>query len=293
MTAAVFSQHLSGIKDQMRLLAQVIDMTEQRELANLRRQMVNVENDDQIQQAAIDGSDNDSSLSLKSIPETVHLKLWRSELAELQALYDEYQTEFGESAGRELGTVHCHPPISMNSEAYCIDWALIRLNNCQVPESGAVNGIQLGHMDDLGLLNKAGFSVSLSLDLLYIIGVLPRVDAEHGSHKVLKRGARTGLTVGRTGPVSSFVRFKQDVDGSQVKVFSKERPIFGIPNTTPFSAEGDSGSTVVNERGQVFGIITGGSGPSPFDQSLDITYATPMWVLMDSMRTLGLDPHLV
>jgi len=165
MTPAVFSRHLSGIKDQMRLLAQVIDMTEQRELANLRPQMVNIENDDQIQQAAIDGSDNDPSLSLKSIPETVHLKLWRSELAELQALYDEYQTDFGESAGRELGTVHCHPPISMNSEAYCIDWALIRLNNRQVPESGAVNGIQLGHMDDLGLLNKAGFSVSLSLDL--------------------------------------------------------------------------------------------------------------------------------
>ncbi|PWW72935.1 hypothetical protein C7212DRAFT_359997 [Tuber magnatum] len=84
---------------------------------------------------------------------------------------------------------------------------------------------------------------------------------------VMKRGNTTGLTIGRANNVSSF---------------STEWAICPYDKKSgPFSEPGDSGSSVVDCLGRLGGLITSGSGAT---DSTDITYATPITFIMDSLR---------
>jgi hypothetical protein len=52
----------------------------------------------------------------------------------------------------------------------------------------------------------------------------------------------------------------------------------------PFSAPGDSGSVIVDGLGRMGGLLTGGAGIA---DSYDITYATPISFLMQSIKANG------
>jgi len=54
-----------------------------------------------------------------------------------------------------------------------------------------------------------------------------------------------------------------------------------ILSSDAFSANGDSGSVVVDGAGRVVGILTGGGGAP---DSTDVTYVTPIYFVMEIIR---------
>ncbi|KAI0760742.1 hypothetical protein C8Q74DRAFT_251673 [Fomes fomentarius] len=88
---------------------------------------------------------------------------------------------------------------------------------------------------------------------------------------VIKNGNATDVTIGRATGIFSFVR--DDESGKE----SMEWAIYNYDSKSDvFSAPGDSGSIIVDGRGRVGGMLTGGAGRT---ETSDVTYATPMWWL--------------
>ena len=97
---------------------------------------------------------------------------------------------------------------------------------------------------------------------------------------VLKRGRTTGLTVGRA---TSFVSYTRKYFSDKDTKESKELTILPFDKSSgAFSAEGDSGSVVVDGVGQVVGILTGGGG---ITDSTDITYVAPISFIMEIIHS--------
>ena len=66
---------------------------------------------------------------------------------------------------------------------------------------------------------------------------------------------------------------------------SKEWSIIPYDNHCgPFSLKGDSAAVVVDGRGRIGGIITGGNGKTA---SSDMTYVTPIWFLQKRIKENG------
>ena len=96
---------------------------------------------------------------------------------------------------------------------------------------------------------------------------------------VMKRGRTTGLTVGRANELASFSRIMFKCGARHM---SKEWSILPYDKKSgPFSAGGDSGAAIVDGQGRLGGIVTGGTS---YTTTLDITYASPIDVLLDSFQ---------
>jgi hypothetical protein len=101
---------------------------------------------------------------------------------------------------------------------------------------------------------------------------------------VIKNGNATDVTIGRATGMFSFVR---DKDTGQE---SREWAIFNYgDNSGVFSDYGDSGSIIVDGLGRIGGLLTGGTGKA---ETLDITYATPMWWLWPRIKQHFPNAHL-
>jgi len=117
----------------------------------------------------------------------------------------------------------------------------------------------------------------------------PAVLDEHGSPclMVMKPGNTTGLTLGRSNTIRSFVRTYGINGGTKI---SKEWAIFSYNSKLgPFSAGGDSGSGIFDCWGRLGGLLTGGSGTT---DSTDVTYATPISFILDSLHEHGYEVTL-
>ncbi|KAK6358936.1 hypothetical protein TWF696_000110 [Orbilia brochopaga] len=99
---------------------------------------------------------------------------------------------------------------------------------------------------------------------------------------VLKNGIKTKLTVGRANGIFSIVcdYFKDGTDQT-----TREWSILANDGVK-FSARGDSGAVVVDGRGRIGGLLTGGTGKLNLD-ALDVSYATPFFWLMKSIKENG------
>ena len=98
---------------------------------------------------------------------------------------------------------------------------------------------------------------------------------------VVKNGNSTGTTIGRASGVFSIVREYFDMSSQT----SMEWGIIKYDSKSEvFSAPGDSGSVVVDIRGRIGGMLTGGSGNPT---SSDMTYATPFWWLLERIKANG------
>lgn len=93
---------------------------------------------------------------------------------------------------------------------------------------------------------------------------------------VIKSGTSTGVTIGRASVMMSFVREYFPNSDCQT---SMELAIYPYSHKDgAFSAPGDSGSIIADPTGRIVGLLTGGSGQK---DSIDVTYATPFYWLMD------------
>jgi hypothetical protein len=103
---------------------------------------------------------------------------------------------------------------------------------------------------------------------------------------VIKSGSATGVTIGRASGIFSFTRSL----GSGTRVETRQWAIYNYDKESGvFSARGDSGSIIVDGRGRIGGLITGGGGHT---ESSDVTYATPMWWLWPIIQKHFPNAHL-
>jgi hypothetical protein len=104
---------------------------------------------------------------------------------------------------------------------------------------------------------------------------------------VIKNGCTTGVTIGRATGVKSFVR-EYFPDGAQET--SMEWAILPYDHKSgAFSAPGDSGAVVVDDKGRIGGLLIGGAGQT---ESTDVTYASPFYWLLQRIQTRFPNAHL-
>ena len=91
---------------------------------------------------------------------------------------------------------------------------------------------------------------------------------------VIKSGRSTGVTIDRANGTFSYTStYSGNITG-----VSKEWATLSFDNKSgPFSGKGDSGAAVVDSRGRIGGLLTGGGG---LTETSDITYATPISFVM-------------
>lgn len=89
---------------------------------------------------------------------------------------------------------------------------------------------------------------------------------------VLKDGNSTDLTVGRATGMESFVR-DDDTEEESIEI-----AIYNYDKSGGFSAQGDSGSLIVDGLGRMVGLLHAGTSKGGVEWA-DVTYATPIWWL--------------
>ena len=202
------------------------------------------------------------------------------------------------NSSRTLGHVIFSPPIVAGAGAeqqqYTQDIAVVAVDASKIEPSTFVgNVIDLGTKYSPGALTRMMHpnpENSHNFDfpgdrLLKLRGTItedeirkPKMYDQNGDPcvLVLKHGRTTGLTVGRT---TTFVSYTRKYASHNDTAVSKELTIIPFCRSSgPFSAQGDSGSVVVDGAGRVAGILTCGGGAT---DSTDITYVTPISFVMD------------
>ena len=229
-------------------------------------------------------------------------KLMRAKTA-LDTFYDEVSSRWATPESRLLGHVIFSPPLSTRAdcEGYTEDWGIIEVDPSKVDASNFDgNVIDLGtrippkrftEMMYPDLLTRASFEYPDDR-LLKLKGTIsdeemrhpPAFDQEGNKClMVIKRGKATGLTIGRANNILSYTRQCFNHGDHQI---SKEWAILPFDaESGAFLGEGDSGSVIVDGRGRIGGLLTGGAGTTP---SFDVTYATPINFLLRRMQENGL-----
>ncbi|KAJ3006057.1 hypothetical protein HKX48_000328 [Thoreauomyces humboldtii] len=225
-------------------------------------------------------------------------------IQKLKEFHETIKSEWGDPGARVLGDVCYAPPIvtGAGAEKYTQDFAVIqihpdKLNHCNFDR---------GNVMDLGnaispeeftrrMYPNATSPFAFPTDrLLPIRGTIPIQELRNPLSRdrnddpclpVIKNGHKTGVTIGLANNICSYSRgyyhhvTKKPLCETQT---SKEWAILPWDHHSgAFSASGDSGSTVVDGRGRVGGVLTGGAG---LTDSLDITYVTPFEVVMEKIH---------
>ena len=223
----------------------------------------------------------------------------------LEKFYDDTFKFWNAAQSRTIGFITLSPPIafSVGDKKYTEDWAIGQLDANKInTDTFFPNILDLGFefepkkLDSMMNPNSENPPSFKYPDgrLLHIRGIVSDDEIQNPTDKdkngdpllmVLKRGKKTGLTVGRTNNVKSFIRkyWKDSKDTST------ELAVHGLESVR-FSDHGDSGAVVVDGTGRVVGMVTGGvsrSGTSP-----DINYVTPAEFIFSRIKNHGLNPNI-
>ncbi len=211
-------------------------------------------------------------------------------------------------ADRQIGSVfYAHPRILDKRQEWLLDWALVQLNqeSYATPLCELENWVWLGRgtsVEAIGNLRrdrKPTFDLDLNkMRLQGVIGLDEITSTTSGGTSpytaltVMKIGAVSGFTWGTSNEVRSLRRVAAGNDW----LVCKEWCVLGVPNdddeAKAFCNKGDSGSVVFDAEGRIGGIITGGCNQEEHTEewakndfsSMDVTYVTPMEVLMESLK---------
>lgn len=103
---------------------------------------------------------------------------------------------------------------------------------------------------------------------------------------LIKNGGATNTTIGRGTGMKSFVR---DCLRDGTEQTSLELAVLGCDESAAFSDRGDSGACIVDGKGRVAALLTGGYGQA--DAATDITYGTPFENLWERILAKFPDAH--
>lgn len=178
-----------------------------------------------------------------------------------------------------LGTVLCHAPLQVNVKegdehddpqyyGHTEDWVFFEtdMTLVDIPHVNAINlrdtveqGIAMRDIkDEKGHVFSSPQLPEDATNIGYLYAQEPMTVSQLMDEPlaVVKKGAATGITIGRTNVVSSFKRYineKRDAGGKLIGEWSRELPVFGEAGI-PFSEGGDSGATVMCRDGRLEGI---------------------------------------
>jgi len=207
------------------------------------------------------------------------------------------EKHWSETTNRILGFLRFSPPLVQDEKHFTQDYALIEMARDKIDaDSFTGNAIDLGteisparftEMMYPSPRNSHGFKYPPE-GIFKIQGIISKEDMSKSDMLdrnempcliVMKRGLATGLTLGRANEISSFTRtYFTDTPPKKalewvICPYDSKYP--------PFAAPGDSGAAIVDCRGRLGGIVTGGH------DNLDLTYATPAFSILDSLKSHG------
>ncbi|KAJ7675347.1 hypothetical protein B0H17DRAFT_1239095 [Mycena rosella] len=260
----------------------------------------------QFQQDRVDGATTELSSTDDPALTTTHaallttaqdtLKDLRALEQQLRALHQQLLAEWSNPDDRIIGHVVYSPPISVGSspEGFCEDWPLSRSIPTRLTLSSSYDQAAFKKLMYANPKNFPSFKYPLD-DLLKLEGTIPEKEMTHPSQLdedgegclvVIKRGLATG-PVGRASGLFSFTRIYRGAAGSTPPPkTAKEWAVLAYNSKSqPFSRAGDSGSVVVDGRGRVGGLLTGGTSREE-NLACDISYATPVEFLFNRMKLL-------
>ena len=216
----------------------------------------------------------------------------------IQQHYDYVTKYWSEDANRVLGFIRFSPPIVLHEKHFTQDYALIEIAPDKIhPDSFTGNAIDLGteispkHLTQMLYQNPRnchGFKYPPTR-IFKIHGVIPKKDLSEPHMLdqndrpcliVMKRGVRTGLTVGRANEINSFAR-KYIANTPLQKTMEWVICPYDDSKFPFFALEGDSGAAIVDCQGRLGGIVTGGH------DYRDIVYATPAFSILESLKEHG------
>ncbi|KAI0645939.1 hypothetical protein C8Q79DRAFT_910490 [Trametes meyenii] len=216
--------------------------------------------------------------------------------------------DWTDEENRVIGHVTLSPPISFNhvDGGFTEDWAVVELLPSTISKLNFVgNAIDLGSVavDELTawmypqLSNSSAFKYPGDR-LLHFFGTVSDDEMYKPDPKtkdqdndpvimVLKNGNSTKLTVGRLNTIRAFTRtYFEGKPGAM----SKEIAV--LPRSSksgPFSAKGDSGSGVIDGKGRVCGLLTGGDGATDVS---DCTFLTSINFLVKRLNAHGIRANI-
>ena len=211
---------------------------------------------------------------------------------------------------RVIGHVFLSPPIArdVGDSGFTEDWADVKVDASKINSTNFV-----GNVIDLGIdvtvqkfiswmFPHAGNPPSFKYPGNCLYGNKARelvmwkpdprtlVHDNDAAIMVMKRGHATGLTVRRLNTIRSFARYYFDdelhLPKDDVGFMSKEVTV--LPRNSksgPFSEPGDSGSCVVDGKGRIAGLMTGGAGNTDVS---DCTYITSINFIRERMEMHGI-----
>jgi hypothetical protein len=233
----------------------------------------------------------------------------RKAIGVLEKFLADVSSDWKKQENRVLGHVVLSPPIGLGvgEEGFTEDWAVIEIDGSKVDSTNFVgNVIDLGTtiaIDELTAwmsphpANLSSFKFPGNR-LLKFNSTIPDEEMWKPSPKtfdhdndpcitVIKRGHASDLTVGRLNTIRSFTKVYCKGQPGQM---SKEVAV--LPRNSKsgaFSKPGDSGSAVVDGRGRIAGLLTGGAGVTDVS---DCTYLTSINFLLKRMAEYGLMANL-
>lgn len=191
---------------------------------------------------------------------------------------------------RVIGHVTLSPPITLNygNDGFTDDWAVVQIEPSMISKLNFIcNAIDLGSVDVDELTawmyphpaNPTSFKYPIDR-LLRFSGTVSdqemfRPNPKNKDHDndpvimVLKKGNTSDLTVGRLNTIRAFTR--EYFEGKPGEMSKEVGVLPRNSKSGPFSYRGDSGSVVIDGKGRVCGILTGGDGATDVS---DCTYVT-------------------
>lgn len=249
--------------------------------------------------AAVTGQDQDARRARKRAQDQIDNA--KEIIEDFKQLSQDLNIAWTTSENRVVGHVVFSPPIDVGSgpDNFTVDWCLYEVDLSKI-ENFSGNVIDLGQDVTVERLNEAlnpniknpykfsyppgrQWSIQNNCVSLEEMRRPQTFDKDNNpALSVLKRGRTTAVTCGVANEIESYLRHYFD-DANPFT--SKEFAVLGFDRSfSPFSARGDSGAIVVDARGRLVGMLTGGSG---YSARTDVTYVMPMIFLLRDMEKHG------
>lgn len=235
------------------------------------------------------------------------IEVAKKAIVKLIDFYNDVASKWDKSEERILDHVVLAPPIQcdVGRGGFTQDIAVIELDKSKIDDNNF-----LGNVIDIGTkIGRREYEVQMNprsgnpikflyppKRLLKISSVIP-VEEMRRPHQldkdgkecimVIKNGFGSGTTIGYANGIFSYTRKYFGNDG----ITSKEWAIVTADPTYAFSTTGDSGSAIVDGKGRLGGLLTGGTTGRP--AALDITYATPVSFVLDRLQEFGFEANVV